>query len=405
MFLYRIVISLFALYVLGQTIWQRDWSTFWARLGRGTTSKRPTIWIHGASNGELTSAKPVIMALKEKRTDLDVIVTSNSKTGVALVKGWGVQADLAPLDLAWIARSMIRRRNVRAHITLEKEIWPNRILGVQGPTIVLGGAMSEKTAGLWTKIPGLAPRVFPQIAAISAQSKQALRRYETLGIAPDAILPIMDLKSLYTPPTIAPDNALRVAFTRGSTWLAASTHKGEEETILRAHRIALEHEPSLRLILAPRHPKRGDQVADIIDQAGFDFARRSLGEDPDAPVYLADTLGDMPLWYQLAGRVFIGGTLTDRGGHTPYEPASFNCALIYGPDMRNFETAADNLKAAGVLPCLDAADIAQALNDLSAQEKQTHAADRTRKALQQDINFGALIEHINDLLPSPTHCE
>lgn len=321
MILYRILISLFSLAILAQGVVRRDWDLLRARLGYGATIDRPSIWIHAASNGELTSAKPVVDSLHHMRPDLHIMITANSKSGVDLARSWGYDARPAPLDMAWVTARMIQTCSVAAHVSLEKEIWPFRFTLCPGPVIVIGGAMSQRTAKTWARFPALCAAVFPTIRGLSAQSQPARDRYRSLGLRDDAVLPDLDLKSLYSAPD-RPDTAtLSDPINRYGTWLAASTHKGEEEIILDAHKQALKTNPDLRLILAPRHPKRGDHIADLIDAAGFDYARRSLGEPCDAPVYLADTMGEMPLWYQLAGRVFIGGTLTDRGGHTPYEPA------------------------------------------------------------------------------------
>ena len=249
MFFYRILISQLSLSVLVQALWRRDWDALRARLGRdviGSGPSNPSIWIHGASNGELTSARPAIAALADRRPDLQIIITSNSPSGVALVRSWGFEARLAPLDLSWATARVMKRWNVVAHITLEKEIWPHRITQCPGPVIVLGAAMSEKTARFWDKIPGLATKVFPAISALSAQSKPAHNRFIDLGVREQAFLPNMDLKSLYTAPDVIPDETLTAIFDRDKTWLAASTHKGEERIVLAAHRRALEQEPDLR---------------------------------------------------------------------------------------------------------------------------------------------------------------
>lgn len=414
MFFYRLLISIFSLLVLTKALWARDFTTFKARLGlsfqnerhcNGTASRRPTIWLHAASNGELASARDVLHELGAQRPDVPILITCNSKSGIALAQSWGFEARLAPLDLSWVSKRVMAKWNILAHITLEKEIWPHRLRHCPGPVIVLGGAISEKTATFWSRIPGLSPYVFGLMSGLSAQSDQARIRFVKLGVRPTAILADLDLKSLFRRPEVSPEQALETAFNRDRTWLAVSTHQGDEAIILEAHQLARDFEPDLRLILVPRHPARGDDVGNLIDAAGFDYARRSLREDPDASVYLADTFGETPLWYHLAGRVFIGGTLSDRGGHTPFEPSAFGCALIYGPDMRNFESASRRLVSAGITPTATPEEISGVLRALSHPKDRHSAAQRAQNALKQDTDLPALISNTLALLPQPQSYE
>ncbi|WP_370159066.1 3-deoxy-D-manno-octulosonic acid transferase, partial [Salipiger bermudensis] len=335
MLLYRLIVSIFAAVVLARLALRRDWPALRQRLARSPARPGPHLWLHAASNGELASARPLIAALQAARPDLPLLVTCNSEGGVALAESWGLPARLAPLDLGWVARRMHRDWDVRAHITLESELWPNRIHTCPGPVFVIGGRLSEGTAKGWRLFGGLLPGVLDRLSYVSAQDAGSLERYLGAGLPRAAAGPVLNLKEFYAPDPRR-DAALTVGFDRTHTWLAASTHEGEEEIVLAAHRLAQAHEPELRLILAPRHPRRGDAVERLIREAGLSCARRSKGEAPDgAEVYLADTLGEMGLLYPLAGRLFIGGTLTDRGGHTPFEPAAYATALLHGPDVAN----------------------------------------------------------------------
>ena len=150
---------------------------------------------------------------------------------------------------------------------------------------------------------------------------------------------------------------------------------GEDDIILDAHLTALANRPKLKLILAPRHPKRAGDIARKIASHGLTCARRSAGDDPtDAQVYLADTFGEMHLWYQLAGVTFVAGSLTDRGGHTPYEPAAFGSAILYGPDTGNFRAAYDRLSQGhGAICTPDAEAIANALTQAALERSLDEA--------------------------------
>ncbi|MDO6588190.1 glycosyltransferase N-terminal domain-containing protein [Salipiger sp. 1_MG-2023] len=364
MFLYRLLVSVFAALVLCRLALRRDWPALRDRLARGAADAGPHLWLHAASNGELASARPILDALRRARPDLPIVITCNSASGVRLAQSWGLAARLAPLDLWWVTRRFLRNWDVRAHVAMESELWPHRVLRCPGPVLIMGGRLSEGTARGWRLFGGLQRRLLRRLAWVSAQDDGSRARYRDAGLPDGAAGPVVDLKALYVPQAMS-DPAL-AGFDRHTTWLAASTHEGEDAVVLDAHLAARAAEPGLRLILAPRHPHRASDIAALAQARGLSVARRSLGEPPEADVYIADTLGEMPLFYALAGRVFIGGTLTDRGGHTPYEPAAYGAALIHGPDLRNFRAPFARLSAAeAALPVGDAQTLAAALAQLS----------------------------------------
>jgi 3-deoxy-D-manno-octulosonic-acid transferase len=168
---------------------------------------------------------------------------------------------------------------------------------------------------------------------------------------------------------------------RAGTLLAASTHEGEEEIVLDGFAAS----GLQALILAPRHAVRGDAVAGLLTARGLEFARRSAGAEPgDTPIFLADTMGEMDLWYASAGICVVGGTFTDRGGHTPWEPAAHGCALVHGPDVANFAAPFAALDAAGGAVAVTALGLGAALAGLdgAAQERMAAAADRTLAGAQ-----------------------
>ncbi|MFZ7094354.1 3-deoxy-D-manno-octulosonic acid transferase [Primorskyibacter sp. 2E233] len=379
---------------------------YWrARLGRGMAPVQGKhVWLHGASNGELASASAVLERLGQARPDLHWLVTANTETGVQMVEGWHlprVSARLAPLDLSHVSRRVIRDWRVVAHISLESELWPHRFRASPGPVILLGARMSAGTAKGLARLPGLARAVLSHVTLAIAQDQGSLDRLSHLGLPEKARGPVVDLKALYQRPAgQVPDEALRAAFNRDQTWLAASTHEGEDEIVLQAHAETLRSDPDLRLILAPRHPRRGDALEALINAHGFTCARRSKGEAPGtAQVYLADTMGEMAIWYALAGRVFIAGTLSDRGGHTPYEPAQFGAALLYGPDVVNHRAGFERLaKASAAVEISDALSLAKALLALSDPSDQRRAGKAAQEALHQDIDMSELCARLLDQL-------
>ena len=309
----------------------------------GDDDEAAPIWLHGASVGELTSARPVIDMLARHSA---MTVTTNSPTGRALAREWGLPARLAPLDTPQALRRFLARYRPRVAVTLENELWPNRsaLLAATGVRqIVIGARMSERSARRWAMLPGLIRPALRRIDGLSAQDHGSEERLVALGLPEGALLPRIQLK-LLGPARARPGAQPE---TRGRTILAASTHEGEEEIVLDAFMAARRQVPGLRLIIAPRHPGRGDDIAALIAARGLRPARRSAGADETAPVLLADTLGEMARWYDAATICITGGSLVPKGGHTPWEPAAHECAILHGPHVSNFVEDYALLHAAG----------------------------------------------------------
>lgn len=394
--------TLFAAKELASRLKARDGQAMQARLGRVRPEDHTKrIWLHAASNGELASARPVIDALLAQGRSL--LITVNTDSARHMAKAWklaGVDVLLAPVDLPGPTRRVLCNWNIHAHVTLESDLWPVRILNTPGPVLVLGGRLTARSAKGWARFDTLVRQVMGRVTYLSAQDSASADRFVNAGLPTSALGPVVDLKALYTPPQDEPDATLAHAFDRTDTWLAASTHEGEDDTVLAAHKVALATRPKLRLILAPRHPKRADEIAQVIRTHGLTCARRSAGDDPAAAqVYLADTLGEMHLWYRLAGVTFVAGSLTDRGGHTPYEPAAFGSAILHGPDTGNFRAAYDRLTKAHAALCTpDAETLAQALISLDTGEKQTQLGQTAQKVLHQDTDLTGLMRDITHAL-------
>ncbi|MCU0907597.1 MAG: 3-deoxy-D-manno-octulosonic acid transferase [Rhodobacteraceae bacterium] len=368
---------------LGRRIIGRDSGRDLAeRLGRGPPVPEGAVWLHGASVGELQSARPLIAALAPG----GVLVTSNTTTGRDRVAGLrlpGVTARMAPVDAAPVLRRFLDRHRPRALVLLEGDLWPGRLLAARarGMAVVMVSArISARSASRWARLPGLIRPLLAQVTAVYPQDEGSADRFRALGLPEGRIGPVLNLKATAE---VAPAAPLP-GFPRADTVLAASTHPGEEEVVLDAFAAARVTRPGLRLILAPRHPVRGDQVAALIAARGLPFTRRSAGEapDPGRPVYLADTLGEMALWYGAAGVTFVGGSLVPKGGHTPFEPAAAGSAILHGPDTRNFADAYAALAVGqGAVEVSDATSLALALSGLADPAAQADLAARAAAAL------------------------
>lgn len=344
------------------------------RLVRDLPRKPASIWIHGASVGELTSARPIIEALAR---DFSLQITANSVTGRDMVIGWGLPARLAPLDLPRALGRFLDAVQPRMALTIEQELWPlkSRLLEDRGiRQAVIGARMSEGSSRKWARLRGVISPMLGRIDALSAQDAASESRLRDLGLRDNAILPVMDLK-LLAPASIQPPEQDPA---RNRVMLAASTHEGEDGPVLDGWLKARQTHPDLRLILAPRHPQRGDAIAQMMRDRGIAFSRRSQGAE-DAPVLLADTLGEMALWYGRAGICLVGGSLIDKGGHTPWEPAAYRCALLHGPHIANHATGFDLLTRAGAARKVTSADLGAKLIALVQDPAQIAAMGRTAR--------------------------
>lgn len=369
------------------------------RLVLDAPPKSARLWVHGASVGELASAQEIIMALA---ADMPVLVTANTPTGRDLARGWGLPARLAPLDLPAALTRFLNAANPAAQLTLEGEFWPlrSRLLAVHGiPQAMIGARMSERSARRWVRLPGMIGPILGRIAALSAQDGGSEARLLELGLPRSAVRPRMDLKLLSPARVIPPANSAD----RDRTLLAASTHEGEEAIIIEAWQQARLRVPDLRLVLAVRHPQRGDEVAALCARKGLPAARRSAGGNHADPVLIVDLLGEMPRWYATAGICFVGGSLTDRGGHTPWEPAAYRCAILHGPHVSNFTDAYAALEQAGaaegIAEVITAGALASRLTALAQNPPVAHAmGNAARQVLDARAGDPAeLIAWLSDL--------
>jgi len=345
------------------------------------------IWLHAASVGELTSARVLAEALAR---DFPLVVTTNSLTGRDLARRLGYPCALAPLDVPQAVARFLDRVRPGVMVTVENELWPNRsaLAAARGVAqVVVGARLSERSAARWARLPGLIGPMLRRIDALSAQDGASEARLLALGLRPEALAGRLSLKLLapaQTRPGPEPSD-------RGLVVLAASTHAGEEALVLDAWAAARATVPGLRLILAPRHPERGDAVAALIAARGLGFARRSAGGTAAAELLLADTLGEMAGWYAAAGICITGGSFVDHGGHTPWEPAAWRCAILHGPHVANQAEAYAALDGAGAALGCDAAALPGVLAEL--------AGDAARRRGMGDAARAFLLARAGDPAP------
>lgn len=325
----------------------------------------PLVWVHGASVGESLSVLPLIERCVARRPDLRVLVTTGTVTSARLL-GDRLPVDtihqFAPLDLPGAVERFLGHWRPDLALRVESELWPNALgaLGVRGvPALLVNARISARSFARWSRVPGAARALLGTFRAVLAQTEADAARFARLG--GPAIQCVGNLKA--DAPPLPYDAA---AFARLSdsvagrpVWVAASTHPGEEEPIAAAHRAIAAHAPDVLTIVVPRHPARGAEVAARLGQPG---ALRSTGQGPTGPIHVADTLGELGLFFRLAGAAFVGGSLVHHGGHNPLEPARLGKPVLFGPHMDNFaDLARDLMEAGGAVRVNDADDLAGAL--------------------------------------------
>ena len=377
------------------------------RLGHATLP-RPDgrlIWFHAASVGESLSVLTLIATLGERLPDAEFLITSGTATSAALLEKRmppRCRHQFAPLDAPGSVGRFLDHWRPDAAFFVESELWPMMIVRAANrgvPLALINARLSAKSVEGWKKWPATARFVLGKFSLLMAQTRQTAVDLVAMGAPEERVEMGVNLKTTTAPPPV--DDAtvaqMRAAIGGRPLWLASSTHDGEEEAMLAAHRRLLTDHPELLLLIAPRHPERGDAVAALIETDGLSCARRSTDEGigPDTQVYLADTLGETGTWYTLAPFAFIGASLVAKGGHNPHEPAQFGVPLITGPHLDNAREAYAALQAAGAAVRVDdAAALARAvaawLDDpealCSAQQAAGGFARRRADALEAVID-------------------
>ncbi len=334
------------------------------RRGIDNTARPPgrLLWMHAASVGETVSILPVLDALRGR---VKVLLTTGTVTSQMLLEqrireqdlGEGVLPRFAPLDVpGWIGRFLTHWRPDAACF-VESELWPNQIAACQArsiPLMLLNARMSDRSFSSWQRAPGLARLVLGAFSCVQARSEGDAERLTALGAR--HVESPGDLK--FAAPKLPADEAMLAQLGRllegRPVWLAASTHPGEEAIVATVHEMVARTHPGLLTIIVPRHPERGPSLA-----AELRASRRAAGEGPpvDAGMWIADTLGELGLWYRLAPVAFVGRSLIrPGGGQNPLEPARLGCAIAVGSHTGNFTDHVGLLREADAL--IDVADTA-----------------------------------------------
>jgi 3-deoxy-D-manno-octulosonic-acid transferase len=392
---------------------KEDGARLGERFGVASASRpsAPLVWVHAASVGESSSVLALIERILTDRPQIEILMTTGTVAAARLVQSRlpeRARHQFVPVDVPRAVERFLDHWHPDLAIWVESELWPNLVLATHRrgvPMLLANARLSARSLVRWRMLPGLVHPVLGAFALALAQDEVQAERFRQLGARP--VASVGDLKAASAPLAADPAalEALRSQIGARPVWLAASTHQGEEEIAAGAHVvIARDHAgiaPGLLTIIAPRHPVRGPAIAEMLGTRGLRVARRSRGEAiaADTDIYLADTLGELGLFFRLAGIALIGGSLARKGGHNPFEAARLDCAVLHGPDMTNCAAMATALDVAGAaLTVGDAASLGDAVALLLGDPAQRNA--RAQAAAQiAEAGGGALDAVLREFAP------
>ena len=358
---------------------KEDSVRFGERLGRPGRPRPdgPLVWVHAASVGESMSMLPLIGRLLNSRPGLRVLMTTGTVTSARLMAERlpeGAFHQYVPVDrVAYVSRFLDHWRPDLV-LWAESEFWPNLVSepAARGiPAILINGRVSPRSFAGWRRFEGSIARLLSGFALCLGQSEADARRLVRLGAEGAKCRGNLKFAAPPLPADPGKLETLEKAVGVRPLWLAASTHPGEEETAGRVHGRLKPGHPGLLTVIVPRHLERGPGIAAALLASGLAVSLRSAGEaiTPATDIYVADTLGELGLFYRLAGVVFVGKSLVPQGGQNPLEAARLDCALIHGPHMTNFEDIARGLGNGGAALVVDGeAALAAALERLLGDE-------------------------------------
>lgn len=337
------------------------------------------LWVHAVSVGESIAAAPLVRALLERYPQSPITLTCMTPTGSERIRALfegnpRVQHCYLPYDLPDAMGRFLDHVQPRLGIIMETELWPNLVnqcarRGI--PVALANGRLSARSARGYARFAGLTAPMLEQMSLLAVQTEAEAQRFRELGARPATVTVTGSIKFDLRPDAALPDRAqaLRAQWQAVDrpVWIAASTHQGEDEIILTAHRELLRTHSDALLVLVPRHPERFAQVGTLVEQSGLSLARRATNEavGPGTQVLLGDTMGELLLLYGTADIAFVGGSLVPNGGHNLLEPAALTKPVLSGPHLFNFQDIAERLTDAKALQVVDdASGLADAARNL-----------------------------------------
>ncbi|WP_045402560.1 lipid IV(A) 3-deoxy-D-manno-octulosonic acid transferase [Vibrio campbellii] len=339
-------------------------------------TERP-IWIHAVSVGESIAAIPLIKELKKQNPTQPILVTTTTSTGAEQIAKLGdlVEHRYMPIDFSFAVKGFLKAIRPKQMLIIETELWPNTLHTVHDseiPITVVNARLSEKSCKNYAKVQPLFNLLVPCLDKVLCQTESDAERFERLGIEKNKLFVTGSIKFdiQISEEVKQKGKALRTELgIKRPIWIAASTHKGEDEQMLEAHKKILESHPNALLILVPRHPERFDNIFELCQKLGFEAARRTSRTEvtESTQVYLGDTMGEMLVLMGAADICFMGGSLVgDKvGGHNVLEPIALGLPVINGPSYFNFKDIVEEFRSLNKIHVIENSSVlAEQVTDL-----------------------------------------
>lgn len=361
-FFYTIVFYLLLPILVLRLFWRgRSNHAYWQRIGErfgfvSAPTDKPILWLHSVSVGETIAARPLVEKLLQTYPTYRVWITTTTLTGSETVKrlyGERVLHSYFPFDIPQVVQRFLQRVQPHLLLVIETEIWPNLFAACQQqhiPIMLVNARLSEHSFKRYQRFKTLTRQTLQEINWIAARSQQDMNYFQQLGAKAAQISVCGNLKFALQIPASIREQALALKQQWGERpiFVAASTHTGEDETVLQTFSRLRQQFPHVLLILVPRHPERFETVCALCTNIAPTIRRSSQQTlTHDTAILLGDTLGELLLWYALADMAFIGGSLIERGGHNPLEAAAFGVPILSGKHTHNFADIFPPLYAAG----------------------------------------------------------
>lgn len=411
-YLYTLLFYLMLPFIFLRLIWRSRKAPayrqrLWERLGFGSVRSNHSIWIHCVSLGETIAATPLIKALKSLYPQHDIIITNMTPTGSARVKstfGDSVLNCYIPYDVPDAIQRFIKRINPQILVVMETELWPNLFAACKQhhiPVFVMNARLSEKSARGYRKIKSITTEIFSAVSGLAVQAHADAERFVEIGMPRERMKITGNMKFDLELPGDLPAKSIALREQLGANrlvWIAASTHPGEDEMMLTAHKIISQQFPNALLILVPRHPERFDAVAEQITQHHFNLQRRSANAACDAAthVFLGDSMGEMLLMYAVSDVACVAGSFVPVGGHNVLEPAALHKPVVTGSYLFNFAEISEMMLQANAMTKVETAEqLAEKIMMLFADktlrdqmgENAFQVVEKNRGALQRQIDL------------------
>ena len=366
-----------------------------------TSNQRP-IWIHAVSVGESIAATPLIKEIKKHNPEQSIIVTTTTSTGAEQIEKLGslVEHRYMPIDFGFAVKGFLKAIQPKKMLIIETELWPNTLHQVSKfgvPITVVNARLSQKSRNNYAKFQPVFNIIEPYLTKILCQSQSDADHFESLGVAKSKLAITGSIKFDIQIADTVKEKAKALRSELGEhrpIWIAASTHKGEDEQILNAHKNVLEIYPDALLIIVPRHPERFDSVVQLCQSSGFTTTRRTNADIQScakSQVYVGDTMGEMLILIGAADICFMGGSLIgDKvGGHNVLEPAALGIPTISGPSYFNFKEIVENMLKAEAITIVNSSELSKQLNSMFTNSDSLHAQITNAKSIVEK-NVGAI---------------